>query len=38
VPPDDVALAPGHTVEVHVPGIGTLRNPVVSAADLLPRR
>jgi 2-dehydro-3-deoxy-D-arabinonate dehydratase len=35
VPPDDFTLLPGHTVEIHVPGIGTLRNPVVPAADLL---
>jgi len=35
VPPDDFSLAPGHTVEIHVPGIGTLRNTVASAADLL---
>jgi 2-dehydro-3-deoxy-D-arabinonate dehydratase len=38
VPPDEVALAPGHTVEIRIPGIGTLRNPVGAAADLLPRR
>jgi hypothetical protein len=38
LPPDDVALAPGHSVEITVPGIGTLRNPVGAAADLLPRR
>jgi 2-dehydro-3-deoxy-D-arabinonate dehydratase len=36
VPPDDVALAPGHEVEVAIPRIGTLRNPVRAAADLLP--
>jgi 2-dehydro-3-deoxy-D-arabinonate dehydratase len=35
VPPDDFTLAPGHTVEIAVPGIGTLRNDVVSATDLL---
>lgn len=28
VPPDELALAPGHLVEVRIPGIGTLRNPV----------
>ena len=26
VPPDDFTLQPGHMVEIHVPGIGTLRN------------
>ena len=36
VPPDDVALAPGHEVEIRIPGIGTLVNRVVAAADLLP--
>ena len=35
VPPDDFTLAPGHIVEIHVPGIGTLRNDVVPATDLL---
>ena len=35
VPPDDFTLLPGHTVEIHVPGIGTLRNPVASATDLV---
>jgi 2-dehydro-3-deoxy-D-arabinonate dehydratase len=35
VPPDDFTLQPGHVVEVAVPGIGTLRNPVGSAADLV---
>lgn len=35
VPPDDFTLLPGHTVEIHVAGIGTLRNPVVPAADLV---
>lgn len=35
VPPDDVALAPGHEVEVTIPRIGTLVNPVAAAADLL---
>jgi 2-dehydro-3-deoxy-D-arabinonate dehydratase len=38
VPPDDFTLEPGHVVEIHVPGIGTLTNPVVSAADLLTTR
>ena len=35
VPPDDFTLLPGHTVEIEVPGIGTLSNPVVAAADLI---
>ena len=35
VPPDDFTLAPGHVVEVAVAGIGTLRNTVVRATDLL---
>jgi 2-dehydro-3-deoxy-D-arabinonate dehydratase len=35
VPPDDFSLAPGHIVEITVPGIGTLRNDVVLATDLL---
>ncbi len=34
VPPDDFTLEPGHLVEIYVPGIGTLRNPVGAAADL----
>ena len=38
VPPDTFTLEPGHTVEIHVPAIGTLTNPVVAAADLLPER
>ena len=37
VPPDDFTLLPGHVVEIHVPEIGTLRNPVVHASDLLDR-
>jgi 2-dehydro-3-deoxy-D-arabinonate dehydratase len=28
VPPDDFTLEPGQSVEIHVPGLGTLRNPV----------
>jgi 2-dehydro-3-deoxy-D-arabinonate dehydratase len=36
VPPDDVALAPGQQVEIRIPGIGRLVNPVAAAADLLP--
>jgi 2-dehydro-3-deoxy-D-arabinonate dehydratase len=35
VPPDDFSLAPGHVVEITVPGIGTLRNDVVLASALL---
>jgi 2-dehydro-3-deoxy-D-arabinonate dehydratase len=38
VPPDDFTLEPGHTVEITVPEIGTLRNPVVSAAELTAKR
>ena len=38
VPPDDFTLQPGHVVEIHVPGIGTLTNPVVPAEDLLTTR
>jgi 2-dehydro-3-deoxy-D-arabinonate dehydratase len=37
VPPDDFTLEPGHVVEVHVPGIGTLTNPVVLASSLVER-
>jgi 2-dehydro-3-deoxy-D-arabinonate dehydratase len=37
VPPDDVALEPGQTVEVSVSGIGTLVNPVRAAGELLER-
>jgi 2-dehydro-3-deoxy-D-arabinonate dehydratase len=35
VPPDDFTLLPGHRVEISVPGIGTLANPVVTAGSLL---
>jgi 2-dehydro-3-deoxy-D-arabinonate dehydratase len=35
VPPDEVSLAPGHEVEVNIPRIGSLVNPVRAAADLL---
>jgi 2-dehydro-3-deoxy-D-arabinonate dehydratase len=38
VPPDDFTLEPGHVVEIQVPGIGTLTNPVVAAAELLTTR
>jgi fumarylacetoacetate (FAA) hydrolase family protein len=37
VPPDDFTLEPGHVVEIHVPGIGTLSNPVVLASSLMER-
>jgi 2-dehydro-3-deoxy-D-arabinonate dehydratase len=36
VPPDDVALTPGQQIEIRIPGIGKLVNPVGAAADLLP--
>jgi 2-dehydro-3-deoxy-D-arabinonate dehydratase len=36
VPPDEVTLAPGQQVEISIPGIGKLVNPVGAAADLLP--
>ncbi len=38
VPPDDVALAPGQSVEIRIAGIGILRNPVGAATDLIPRK
>jgi 2-dehydro-3-deoxy-D-arabinonate dehydratase len=38
VPPNDFTLEPGHTVEIEVPGIGTLSNPVAAAADLITTR
>jgi 2-dehydro-3-deoxy-D-arabinonate dehydratase len=38
VPPDDFTLEEGHVVEIHVPGIGTLANPVVRASDLMESR
>jgi 2-dehydro-3-deoxy-D-arabinonate dehydratase len=37
VPPDDFTLLPGHFVEIHIPEIGTLVNPVVRASQLLER-
>jgi 2-dehydro-3-deoxy-D-arabinonate dehydratase len=37
VPPDDVSLQPGHSVEIHVPGIGTLVNEV-ARSDQIARR
>lgn len=38
VPPDDFTLLPGHVVEIHVPEIGSLVNPVVRAAELMERK
>lgn len=38
VPPDDFSLEPGQRVEIDVPRIGTLANPVRAAADLLHER
>jgi 2-dehydro-3-deoxy-D-arabinonate dehydratase len=35
VPPDEFTLEPGQTVEIRVPGIGLLANPVSPAAELL---
>jgi 2-dehydro-3-deoxy-D-arabinonate dehydratase len=35
VPPDAFTLLVGHTVEISVPQIGTLTNPVVSASSLI---
>jgi len=37
VPPDSFTLLPGHVVEIHVPAIGTLTNPVVVATDVVER-
>ena len=37
VPPDDFTLEVGHVVEIEVPGIGILSNPVVLASSLLER-
>jgi 2-dehydro-3-deoxy-D-arabinonate dehydratase len=34
VPPDEFTLEAGQVVEIHVPGIGTLRNPVALAGDI----
>jgi 2-dehydro-3-deoxy-D-arabinonate dehydratase len=33
VPPDDLTLSAGQSVEITIPGIGTLRNPVAAAAE-----
>jgi len=38
VPPDDFTLEPGHVVEIEVPGIGILSNPVVLASSLVERK
>jgi 2-dehydro-3-deoxy-D-arabinonate dehydratase len=35
VPPDAFTLRPGNRVEIHVPQIGTLSNPVVDASTLM---
>jgi 2-dehydro-3-deoxy-D-arabinonate dehydratase len=35
VPPDEVTLEPGQTVEIRVAGIGMLTNPVAQAGELL---
>jgi 2-dehydro-3-deoxy-D-arabinonate dehydratase len=35
VPPDEVSLVPGHRVEIHVPEIGALVNPVALASTLV---
>jgi 2-dehydro-3-deoxy-D-arabinonate dehydratase len=32
VPPDEVTLRPGYRVEIRIPEIGLLRNPVAAAA------
>jgi len=37
VPPDSFSLRAGHFVEIHVPEIGTLVNPVVRASELIER-
>jgi 2-dehydro-3-deoxy-D-arabinonate dehydratase len=37
VPPDSFSLLPGHFVEIHVPEIGTLANPVARASELIER-
>ena len=38
VPPDDYTLLPGHRVEIHVPGIGTLVNHLALAGSIGARR
>lgn len=37
VPADEVTLAPGLSVEIRIPGIGVLRNPVGDPVDVQPR-
>jgi 2-dehydro-3-deoxy-D-arabinonate dehydratase len=37
VPADEFTLEPGHVVEIEVPGIGLLANPVVPAASIVER-
>ncbi len=37
VPPDEFTLEPGHVVEIEVPGIGILSNPVTLASTLVER-
>jgi len=37
VPPDDFTLEPGHVVEIEVPGIGILANPVLLASSIVER-
>jgi 2-dehydro-3-deoxy-D-arabinonate dehydratase len=38
VPPDEITLLAGQTVEITMPGVGTLRNPVAPPADSAPSR
>ena len=38
VPGDDFTLLPGQWVEIHVPEVGTLANPVAHASELSSRR
>jgi 2-dehydro-3-deoxy-D-arabinonate dehydratase len=33
IPPDEVTLTPGYTVEIRIPEIGLLRNPVAGAVE-----
>jgi 2-dehydro-3-deoxy-D-arabinonate dehydratase len=33
VPPDEVGLAAGYSVEIHIPGVGTLRNTVAGVTE-----
>jgi 2-dehydro-3-deoxy-D-arabinonate dehydratase len=35
IPPDQLSLAAGHRVEIHIPGIGTLVNPVGRHDDVM---